>query len=718
MKPMVHEMKVKTLFFLLLSGLGVFPHLAQAQTLIFSEAFNDWEGTPTCPVGWRCLSSAACDAGSACDWGRDDSFPEAAKPAAEGCDGAGRYARAHSSQLSFGQFASLVSPTLDLSAFPATDDIQLTFCYINGSTRPLDGDGLRVSFSADGGQNFAPQFLDVLSIEDAWTTVSLNIPPSYRSDQFAIRFDGLGDQSSIDLGIDEVKVINTTAICDAEPTTIQVSDTKAVCKDDASDVRYFSHDGNGGGGGTAYAYLIADERDVIQQQVAGASYDFNVLSGGRYRVYGVSYNGQLKAEAGTSISAVSASICARISSNFVAMSVSEVSGVIELQADYNGFDVSCHDASDGVATIRPSGGQAPYSFIWDQAFTATTVDKLAPGERTVRITDANGCKGSATRTLEAPAPITTTVEQTDESCQGLADGEIRLTPQGGTGVYAYTWSNGGSTDTLRGLAAGTYTATIVDQNGCQATAEATIAAGSDLGVSVASVEASCFGKADGYALAEASQGQAPYMFAWSNGVLDAENFDLEPGDYALTVSDASGCQLTQTVTIGQADSMVLTTFTQPDNGIQNGRARVEVRGGTPPYSYAWNTSDTTQTIEALTQGTYEVQVTDANGCTALATATIEEVLKLNCLKIHTGFTPNGDGVNEVWYIPCIDAFRQNEVVILSRWGQELFRMEGYDNRWDGTVNGSPLPDGTYYYVLKLNTPTDKRTFKGTVTIIR
>jgi gliding motility-associated-like protein len=80
---------------------------------------------------------------------------------------------------------------------------------------------------------------------------------------------------------------------------------------------------------------------------------------------------------------------------------------------------------------------------------------------------------------------------------------------------------------------------------------------------------------------------------------------------------------------------------------------------------------------------------------------VEEAL--DC-EVPTVITPNGDGVNDVFFVPClnVDAELDNEVSIFNQWGDEVFHAKPYDNLWEGTFNGEPLPAGTYFFMVKFN----------------
>jgi gliding motility-associated-like protein len=136
-----------------------------------------------------------------------------------------------------------------------------------------------------------------------------------------------------------------------------------------------------------------------------------------------------------------------------------------------------------------------------------------------------------------------------------------------------------------------------------------------------------------------------------------------------------------------------------------------------------NPTDYNPTGKLYDTQTYTVTVTDAKGCTATDAITITLGEVLECLGQSEGVTPNGDGYNDVWSIGCLGYF-SNTVQIFNRWGQPLFKANDYGHPgvpvWDATENGSPIPDGTYYYIITIVTKdsTKNAVYKGNVTIIR
>lgn len=181
-----------------------------------------------------------------------------------------------------------------------------------------------------------------------------------------------------------------------------------------------------------------------------------------------------------------------------------------------------------------------------------------------------------------------------------------------------------------------------------------------------------------------------------------------------------------TITLGPVNNTYLTQgFQQPSaNGIQaltvsfssvnstcsgasNGYGVAKVQSGRAPFTFSWSPAGgTSDTTEALPPGTYTVTVTDANGFSVTDSVVIaEENIKCDVV-IYSGITPNGDGNNDLWVIDYIDLFPDNDVSIFNRWGERVWAAKGYNNVdvvWNGSnQSGAPLPDATYYYVVKVN----------------
>ena len=145
-------------------------------------------------------------------------------------------------------------------------------------------------------------------------------------------------------------------------------------------------------------------------------------------------------------------------------------------------------------------------------------------------------------------------------------------------------------------------------------------------------DVSCNGASDGSAGSLASGGTAPYVYAWSSGSTQASATGLAAGTYTVQVTDANGCTASTAVTLTEPplltiSASVTSNYNGQDvscNGASDGSAGSLVTGGTAPYAYAWSSGSAQASATGLSAGTYTVQVTDANGCTASATVTLTE----------------------------------------------------------------------------------------------
>lgn len=286
----------------------------------------------------------------------------------------------------------------------------------------------------------------------------------------------------------------------------------------------------------------------------------------------------------------------------------------------------CNNDNSGRVLATPSGGTPPYTYQWSNGATSNEILGLPAGTYSLTVTDANGCTATGSITLTQPPALIVNLNDNDITCNGDNDGSITSSVSGGTPPYAYNWNNGATIPNLSGLAPGTYILTVTDANGCTNTASATITQPDAINVNVSGQDLLCNGDNSGTATATASGGTPPYSYAWNTGAATSMISNLPAGTYTVTVTDANGCDNTASVTISQP-SAVTVTLDDMDifcDGVNDGSITATPGGGTPPYTFEWNTGATTATISNLPAGTYTVTVTDVNECQAVASATIEE----------------------------------------------------------------------------------------------
>jgi gliding motility-associated-like protein len=314
---------------------------------------------------------------------------------------------------------------------------------------------------------------------------------------------------------------------------------------------------------------------------------------------------------------------------------------------------TCDYANNGTATAAGSGGTPGYTYSWQPgSMNTATVSNLSSGTYTVTATDNLGCTAISSVVITQPLPLGIVYSgQIDVSCFGGNNGSVSATPSGGTPNYSYSWSPGGATtNSVSGLAAGTYSLTITDANGCTFQNSVTINQPAlPLSVSGTSTPTNCFAGADGTATASAAGGTGPYTYNWMPGAAGTQNISgLTAGTYTVTATDSKGCTATNTITVNQPSQLILTTSTVNSNcGLPTGQASVNVSGGFTPYTYLWSPSGgNAASATGLIAGPYTVTVTDDHGCVetqwanvndnAGPNATIFNVINVSCFGGNDG----------------------------------------------------------------------------------
>lgn len=298
---------------------------------------------------------------------------------------------------------------------------------------------------------------------------------------------------------------------------------------------------------------------------------------------------------------------------------------------------SCYNVCDGSADVTPSGGTSPYSYYWlHDGSTANSAAGLCEGQYFVEVTDAAGCVVVQEINIVAPSEITDSTYIVPATC-GLADGQITITPSGGVPGYTYVWCHGPTTPTVTGLAEGFYCVTVTDATGCSETFDFTVPGATAPALSVTSTDVTCDAVCDGTADVIITGGTSPYTTTW----LDAAGAPLVPpqtgtsatglcaGDYTAEVVDAAGCTAYINVTIATPTAITLSLpFVQDAScgGTCDGAVTAIANGGTLPYTYSWTIVPDPAAASAINvcAGTYDVTVTDANGCSQTQQVTINE----------------------------------------------------------------------------------------------
>jgi gliding motility-associated-like protein len=216
---------------------------------------------------------------------------------------------------------------------------------------------------------------------------------------------------------------------------------------------------------------------------------------------------------------------------------------------------------------------------------------------------------------------------------------------------------------------------------------------------------SCYGNQDGTATVIVNNAVGPFNFDW--GILGTDSLitGLSPGSYSVIVTDGLGCSADTVIVITEPLPFLVQTLsvTVATCGFEDAQVTVETAGGTLPYTYLWSNGQTTENLQNVSEGVYELLASDANGCAD----TLSVMIDCEFGKVPQLVTPNGDGHNDFWVIPGIDNFPDATVELYNRWGTLIFKANPYLNNWEGysaaitTVGNGRLPAGTYFYVIQL-----------------
>ena len=255
------------------------------------------------------------------------------------------------------------------------------------------------------------------------------------------------------------------------------------------------------------------------------------------------------------------------------------------------IDVLCAGGATGSATVL-AGEVHQYSYSWaPSGGSNVNATNLGAGTYTVTVTDAAGCTSTTSVSIVEPPVITATVTPTDITCNGAGNGSATVNPGGGVGPYSFAWSpSGGNGSSASNLAAGTYTVTVTDANGCTLSGTGVIVEPAPITASTTPVDVTCNGAANGTISSNINGGVGPFNYSWSpSGGSGANASNLGPGNYTVTITDANGCTTSSTAAIIEPAALTASMNAPVDvlcSGGTTGSASVVAGGGLAPFSYS------------------------------------------------------------------------------------------------------------------------------------
>lgn len=366
--------------------------------------------------------------------------------------------------------------------------------------------------------------------------------------------------------------------------------------------------------------------------------------------------------------------------------------------------------NNGEFLTETSGGTPPYSYEWSNGADTPTLQNVAADGYSLTVTDANGCTVTVEDSIaDIPGPTIDTIEVVDETCQ-LGNGSITVAISGGTPPYQYQWNPQASNSaTIENLTTGNYHLTVSDGNECSVEADATVNE-FFITAQVGEVTPDICEQHNGTVTIETEGGSGNYTYDWRNieNFEDDYAFDLAAGEYFVTVID-SVCQIPLEFTISSIPTPIACIeLTYTASQFLTNQNIQFIDCSEFATEWLWDFGDGSQiSIQSPSHiytlsGNFVVTQTVSNNYNCQDSTSITIVVNESGLVyIPNSFTPNGDGLNDIFlpvctYIQPVDF----SMHIFNRWGNEVFHTNDITLGWDGTVNGKKVTQVTEFnYVI-------------------
>ena len=309
--------------------------------------------------------------------------------------------------------------------------------------------------------------------------------------------------------------------------------------------------------------------------------------------------------------------------NSVKLSQPDTKVVVSVQ-DFK--EPSCFGYSDGSLSVLAEGGQSGvFTYKWNEVVGDASRTDVAAGDYEIVAVDEIGCTDTLHYTLEQPEALSTTFTVTGGSALNpnlvLCSGDevtISLAVEGGVQPISYKWYDEADfgTQTERTVGAGTFNVVIKDGNGCEQPASTTVMEPEPLTATITEkTSIACNGDL-GELQVTVTGGTGAYTYNWSNASTNETTGSVPRGTYSVNVTDENGCSDNKSYELQQPDTLFvhIKATAEACADITKGDLYVDIKGGTAPFEYHWNTGATTETLGNLSAAVYSVTVTDQHGC--------------------------------------------------------------------------------------------------------
>ena len=323
-------------------------------------------------------------------------------------------------------------------------------------------------------------------------------------------------------------------------------------------------------------------------------------------------------------------------------------------------DVDCYNDQSGEIDITVQGGVGPYTYNWSDNSTQEDLVNASAGNHTVTVFAPNSsCQFSKSFFIEQPgAELSGSGIVSNALCFGTATGAIDVTVWGGTPPYYYSWDNGSLSQDITDLSSGDYVLTVTDVNGCNIPLTFSVNQPPVLIGLIEMDSVDCYGTATGSISYEVSGGMFPISYSWQNTTTlfsqgQSAIYNMMADVYTVIATDDNGCEITDGITLLEPSELVASTTSQDVlcYGENTGSIDLTISGGIAPYNTLWTTNsstiiDTSEDIDSLFSGTYDVNIIDENGCSiiinqeiiqpSVPVSILAEVTDVTCFNQATG----------------------------------------------------------------------------------
>jgi hypothetical protein len=300
-----------------------------------------------------------------------------------------------------------------------------------------------------------------------------------------------------------------------------------------------------------------------------------------------------------------------------------------IQSNFLTTQNDCSGNTNGEITLNPSNGLPPYQFNWMNSSTTNALSNLGNGIYTCTITDALGCHKSFSDTVFTLSNLTAQMNGTATICDSATAGYAQISVANGVLPYNYTWMNSTeTTNTLQTIGPGFVECIVSDGLNCQDTVGFQINL-TDFSVSSQISAVTCPGATTGSINLIAQGGQAPYTYNWVDFTVNDPNITgIGAGNYICSVQDQSGCIYSIQNVVYEPFSWSINAAISPEIFGMDGGINLGVSGATSPYTYSWNSGQSTNDLTQISGGQYYVTITDAVGCMAIDTFQVDSQVSI------------------------------------------------------------------------------------------